>query len=639
MSLRVWLPLNGDLKNKGLDGNISLYNNTGAIINENGKIGKCYYFDGVDDWISFNINKAQYGGHPLSFAAWVKCGTARNKGQIIDLAADLVLGYSYNSTWNTINFRYWRSYKNSSGLRTGDSSETTLTYSPNKWYHIVGVFENNLNKIYVDGKLSQVFDSSSKYTENWEPLLSQIYRKLSIGKSAGDSNWGNMYVNDVRIYDHALSLKQIQQIAKGLILHYKLDDKYIEPTANLITTEDCLSNTCYNGAISKYSYGANTNMYKTVGIFQGKKCTKVYNQENGIAMCPYVYISNMFTSNGTNAPEYKTLSFDYYTTISTKIGVYKLGNGTGTATYIVKNSTIEKGTGVNSVLMPVEKNVWNHIEITLHGETDSNAEWGYIQNFPVHTSDISNYWLFANMQLETKDHATGYAGVGGIRSNPIVYDSSGYQNDGTIIGNIQSISDSPKYAAAASFDGASAIKVVDNNWVSQGMRQMTINLWIKPTTSSFPKIFSCTESGGWNTQSGKSGYIRFPIYVYTDQAQTSMAYKYDSMQLKISDIPVNEWSMITLIYDETGTRTYINGKLHHTYSNISYGIHYNLNARLFLGCEAGGASPAAPYFVGQQNDFRIYATALSAEDIKELYQTSALIDRNQNLYVRELVEI
>ncbi len=141
-------------------------------------------------------------------------------------------------------------------------------------------------------------------------------------------------------------------------------------------------------------------------------------------------------------------------------------------------------------------------------------------------------------------------------------------------------------------------------------------------------------------ENGSSGYWRFPIHVYTNADKSSLAYKFDSKEIKISNLIANEWNMITLVYDATqGTKTYINGELHHTYNNISYGIHYNTNARLFLGCEANTANAYSPYFVGQESDFRMYATALSAEDIKELYNTSVSIDNKGNVYAREVVEI
>ena len=50
MSLRVWLPLNGNLENQGLS-NVTVTNN-GATVDDNGKIGKCYKCSG-DSRISF----------------------------------------------------------------------------------------------------------------------------------------------------------------------------------------------------------------------------------------------------------------------------------------------------------------------------------------------------------------------------------------------------------------------------------------------------------------------------------------------------------------------------------------------------------------------------------------------------------
>ena len=43
MALKVWLPLTGTLENKGIS-NITISDN-GPTIADNGKIGKCYYFD------------------------------------------------------------------------------------------------------------------------------------------------------------------------------------------------------------------------------------------------------------------------------------------------------------------------------------------------------------------------------------------------------------------------------------------------------------------------------------------------------------------------------------------------------------------------------------------------------------------
>ena len=68
MSLAVWLPLNGDLHNQGLN-NINI-TNTNATLNDNGKIGKCYNFNGSNNYIKGNtfLNN---NSTAFSFSCWV----------------------------------------------------------------------------------------------------------------------------------------------------------------------------------------------------------------------------------------------------------------------------------------------------------------------------------------------------------------------------------------------------------------------------------------------------------------------------------------------------------------------------------------------------------------------------------------
>lgn len=612
MSLRVWLPLNGDLENKGLDGDLQISSIGTLTFINNGKIGKCYQrassSSQTTTGININDNFLNIFGTKTSVAMWVKpLGTHTHyNGTLLS-----------SGNWNNKKWAFGVNQNNTKvDVLCGNYNNYIDCQVPiNIWTHLVSVYDNGTCMLYKNGEfVGQLTNQKAFQTDALNACIGrQTYANGYFGF--------NGLINDVRIYDHALSLKQIKEISKGLVLHYKLDDKYIEPTTNLITTQDCLSSTCYNGAISKYNYGTNTDMYKQVGIFQGKKCTKVYNKTNGTAMYPYVYISNMFTSNGTNAPEYKTLSFDYYSTVSTTISPYKLGAGTGTATYIVTNTKTTTGTGTNSVVIPVEPNMWNHIEITFHGTTDADAQWGYIQNQPSHTSDTSNYWLFANMQLETKDHATGYAGVGGTRANSecMAYDSSGYQNNGTIVGNIQSISDSPKYAAAASFDGdTSAIQIPFNT--SAWQTDFTINLWFKKETlgtKNYETLFGGPSGFEMDTRAGAASTLS--LYMASTRGGTIF-----------SPFEFNKWYMVTLVNNGINQLYYINGKLKKTID-----VKPMPAGNYFIG---SWQTAIKQNYYGYISDFRIYATVLSSEDIKELYQKSVFIDRNQNLYVKILLE-
>ena len=66
-------------------------------------------------------------------------------------------------------------------------------------------------------------------------------------------------INDVRIYDHCLSNKEIKEIAKGLMLHYKLD--------NVIENNvyDCSGYSNNGTIVGTLSVNNNTSHYSKMG--------------------------------------------------------------------------------------------------------------------------------------------------------------------------------------------------------------------------------------------------------------------------------------------------------------------------------------------------------------------------------------
>ena len=325
MALQVWLPLTKDLRNQGLNG--TPVTSTGTInLNDSGKLGKCYKTSNTGV-IDLKYTGAQINTGSISLCGWLKF----NKSELAATWSSYSCNSSYpyptgnligNNSYGGVGLIWYTNslasgstftslYEACSIRSTANGARITnvITIPFDTWVHLALVFNKDTKalELWMNGELkvtSTMLDFNDARTDS----LKLNYNATWGGN--GPSYNIPFYVNDVRIYDHALSSMEVKELSKGLVLHYPLTDAYVEATTNLITTEDCLSSTCYNGATSKYSYGTTTDMYKTVTTFDGRKGTKVYMGTNGNNCYPYVYINGMYTSNGANSPEYKTLSFD-----------------------------------------------------------------------------------------------------------------------------------------------------------------------------------------------------------------------------------------------------------------------------------------------------------------------------------------
>ena len=630
MSLQVWLPLTKDLRNQGLNG-ISVTSTGTITLNDSGKLGKCYKTSNTG-FIDLKYAGTQINTGSISLCGWFKF----NKSEL----AATWSSYSFDSshpypTGNLIgNNSYggvgliWYTNSLASGAAftslyvacsirsTANGARITnvATIPFDTWVHLALVFNKTTKalELWMNGEL-KVTNTMLDFDDARSDSLKLNYSAVWGGN--GPSYNIPFYVNDVRIYDHALSQMEIKQLSQGLVLHYTLSDDYIEATTNLITSEDCLSSTCYNASTSKYSYGTSTDIYKTVTTYDGRKGTKVYMGTNGNACYPYVYVSNMYTSDGTNQPAYKTLSFDYYGTIGNYLGPYPLGSGNGTATYKITCAGNEiTGTYTGFGFFPVTPNKWNHIEVTFHGITAANSEWGYIRiGNAAHTSNTSNFWFFANMQLEVKDHATGYAGVGGTRTPTIVYDNSGFCNNGTIFGALTITSNTPKYTISTQFNGTdNAIQTPDLTTLITD-KNYTIACWFYKTaigTKSYQTIYG--GPSGFELEARNGGGTD-PQLVAWNWGKPIAAYEF------------NKWNHFVFVHSDSDCKIYLNGE----YISTGTAKATNPSGNYFVG--AWNASTSQNY-EGLMSDFRIYATALSPTDVKSLYQNCATIDADGTIH-------
>lgn len=574
MSLLVHLPLLGDLRNIGLAGDITMTNH-GATVNNTGKLGQCYEFDGTDDRI-FTTDLVL--GNMWSIAIWFKddattttwggiC-TLNSNGSDSDLQFGIYVKPSESRLQSSANGRY----------------NSQIRYDPGRWNHIVNTFDGTTCKTYINGNHVNSFVGGSFLQRS----------NLTIGGrstyiSGAETGAGALFkgcLNDFRLYDHVLSLREIKELSKGLVAHWKLDDPYVEATQNLVTS---LSTT----------------------------------------VAQITRVDDTLVTSGANKDTYFKLNLGAALVAGTTYTVSMYCRGMadgGTATFGVGAQS-----GDNRAALWTVQNGYN--ECTFIVPTGLNGATSIMFDDTNRGGLLDHQAVFSQIQIEQKDHATGYIAWGTSRAKGAVYDSSGYCHDGTLSPTPPTFdSDSARYSGCMKFS---------SNYIHCGLSnlyptdEITVAWWgYMDSWSSYGRAISCTESGGWNFEPS-SGKIRFVAY------KSAYGYGHALSETTLSSM-ASGWHFFVGTFDGYVAKIYVDGE----YENVSTdaspevkaAIKYQGNVPIYIGCEANGANPYTPYFNGKLSDIRIYATALSAEDIKELYNTSASIDNHHNVYAREFVE-
>lgn len=206
MALQVWLPMDKTLNNQGLSD--TMVTNNGAALNSNGKIGGCYTFDGSTSYITFT-NPITSNDTEFSICCWVKFNTVSGNATICTMRTTVGGGIAF--------------FRIGSNFRLDDNAQATFasyTISSGEWLHVAVTRNAVAKKLYINGELKQTTSTVGD--------MDRIYSIGSIGASSasgsGFGNFTNGSMSDLRIYDHCLSAKEVSEIAKGLVLHYPLNN-------------------------------------------------------------------------------------------------------------------------------------------------------------------------------------------------------------------------------------------------------------------------------------------------------------------------------------------------------------------------------------------------------------------------------
>lgn len=252
MSLQVWLPLNGNLDNQGISG--LTFSSASISANSNGKIGSCYDNDSysIGGMVS---NETILLGNNQSMFCWVNFDSLNSAS---NLGGAMCGQHRYaNNTGMGLTIKYISYTTGYFSINTGTGSSRTFNayynntlLSAGNWYHVGYTYDGNIVRLYLNGKLDGVHTVGA--LSNPEDYI-QVF-SWSFNSSSGNNLYSNYHLdgrlNDVRIYDHCLSAKEVKEIAQGLVCHYKMDDPYIESSNYQIV--DC-SGYLNNGSVTDAS--------------------------------------------------------------------------------------------------------------------------------------------------------------------------------------------------------------------------------------------------------------------------------------------------------------------------------------------------------------------------------------------------
>jgi hypothetical protein len=241
----------------------------GAVRIASGRYGKALEFDGVNDWVTVKDKPSLDLSAGMTLEAWVYplSQTNGNNAVIVKQAGGGEVYSLHSEEEADLPVSY---------INDGDYHDVAgrKRLPTNSWSHLVATYNGHHQRLYVNGVL---------VAENAQTtLIQQSKGKLRIGGSSLGREYFHGYIDEVRIYNRALTINEVKSnMATAINVssppHYVMGDKALEPwveyrpegTAEAFQTAPAKSGIITN--VRVYLDASSTAKELIVGIYKNKK--------------------------------------------------------------------------------------------------------------------------------------------------------------------------------------------------------------------------------------------------------------------------------------------------------------------------------------------------------------------------------
>jgi hypothetical protein len=200
-----------------------------------GKVGDALEFNGISDWllVTDDITKAKLPKKEMTAEAWVYPEEFDSWGTFLGCFQDNG-GFEKGWCLGTVNSKEGAGPDefciaiSSVGADDGDGDLIYFhngPYDAGKWYHVVGVYDGEKTKLYIDGKL--VLDSKGQSGDINYP--DHAFLVIGVYKDDNEHDPFKGRLDEIRLYDRALSEAEVLQ-------NYTAEGLPVEPAGKLELT-------------------------------------------------------------------------------------------------------------------------------------------------------------------------------------------------------------------------------------------------------------------------------------------------------------------------------------------------------------------------------------------------------------------